>query len=618
MCDQPMRGHASQDTNCDGHKSSQAVSCRDRQISQSVSCCDQQTSQGVSCCDRHTSQGYNFYKDYRLPQDYKLPPGVDSESLPQWAISRGDFKMHPNDKYTVRQQALLDMDEEVGSEDDWKYKKDSDESHNEYSFASVDDMHTTNDDGPPPPPPPPLPPMPGPGPAVGAGTTVSGSRCVEPLNEFKNTHGSTVSAVAAPRSRVSCCDTAHTSSAMMAAQYDGRTAIAQAGDVSSRGIHDQFRNMDRPEESWSRMAVLMDSYRQGSTDNVSEHENNRASQRPLRKGACAIVNSHLASRPLPRVVPRGEATPPPQQSREEVQQHPQVQVIAGDFNMALLRGSDQQPPPQPRGEGPFLRPSQPPPPLPPPAYTLEYFMNHVQIFQHWSQHDNALRHFRQLGRNMGNNSFLLNERIALAVPTKPDKRKNHSIENWSGECTTWCWHELLTQLDNASLRMVVEGSMNASGIALCKIHEGSQRDSSRPSTADKKTSNGRDKEVLYRWEFALLRDNGTVAFLVPDGVSTKVEYYEGLPTDGVSAVATLQFRHVSDARTETRPECNTRDARDHPASSPFHAEVPFPNKSSLTLTPVQTLKFMEHRGTNHNTRGSALRPPQHHNMQPRR
>ena len=637
MCDQPMRGHASQDTNCDGHKSSQAVSC-----------CDQPTSQGVSCCDLHTSQGSNVYNDHISPHDYKLPPGADGEGL-------------------VRQQGVLDMDEEVGSAADWTYKKGSDESHNEYSFVIVDDMHTTDDDGPPPPPPdgppppppPPAPPpppppalphMPQPGPAVGAGTTVSGSRCVEPLNEFKNTHGSTVSAVAAPRSSVSCCDTADTSSAMMAAQYDGRTAIAQPVDVSPWGFHDQVPHHYFNDATAQGRLAQMHIHNIQPTSHISRQ------QGPVRKCTYSIINEHLTSqRVAPReiraVVPSEnrwgttvsgsrchdiakmvlDETPPPQvqlavliqdpyqarcsNTHEEVQQHPQ-----------LLRGSDQQPPPQPRGERPSLRP----PPLPPPAFTLEYFMNHVQIGQHWNQHDNALRHFRQLGRNAGKNSFILDERSVLTVPTKPDKRNNHSTEHWSGECTTWCWHELLAQLDDDSLRMVVEGSMNANGIALCKIREGSQPDSSRPSTADKTTSNGRDKEVLYRWEFAILRDNGTVAFLVPDGGNRKVGYYEGLPTDGVSAVATLRFRYVSDARTKERPECKildashtlsivlSGDARNHPAPRRFHVEVPFPSTSSLTLTHVQTLKFMEHRRTNYENRGSALRPPQRQNMQPKR
>ena len=70
-------------------------------------------------------------------------------------IARGDFYLQPNDRYTKRQQDLLDMDEDVGSEDDWKYMKaDDGDLQSEDSFRSVDSQHALGD-GPTPPPPPP-------------------------------------------------------------------------------------------------------------------------------------------------------------------------------------------------------------------------------------------------------------------------------------------------------------------------------------------------------------------------------------------------------------------------------------------------------------------------------
>ena len=55
---------------------------------------------------------------------YTLPPGVSSDGLSEKEIARGDFYLRPNDRLTVRQQDLLIIDEEDGSEDGWKYSKD--------------------------------------------------------------------------------------------------------------------------------------------------------------------------------------------------------------------------------------------------------------------------------------------------------------------------------------------------------------------------------------------------------------------------------------------------------------------------------------------------------------
>ena len=55
---------------------------------------------------------------------YTLPPCVSSDGLSEKQIARGDFYLRPNDRYTKRQQDLLDMDEDDGSEADWKYSKD--------------------------------------------------------------------------------------------------------------------------------------------------------------------------------------------------------------------------------------------------------------------------------------------------------------------------------------------------------------------------------------------------------------------------------------------------------------------------------------------------------------
>ena len=84
-----------------------------------------QPSGTISCSSSLTSQWAN--NDYlaRCQQQarhtYTLPPGVSSEGLSEEQIARGNFYLRPNDRYTKRQQDLLDMDDDDGSEDGWTY-----------------------------------------------------------------------------------------------------------------------------------------------------------------------------------------------------------------------------------------------------------------------------------------------------------------------------------------------------------------------------------------------------------------------------------------------------------------------------------------------------------------
>ena len=185
---------------------------------------------------------------------------------------------------------------------------------------------------------------------------------------------------------------------------------------------------------------------------------------------------------------------------------------------------------------------------------------------------------------------------------------------WSADCPTWCWDSLLAQLTDDSLRRIVEGTQGASGIVACMVRESAFVDRSRRSAADQTTSIGNVKEVLYHWEFAFLRNNGTVAFLRPSPRSCSIEYYEGVPI-GESAVATQQFRNVTTGAMddESLPEFLFGDEGDITCRLDKPSErCPknwFPNMSSLKLVYPVGIKFMEYRYTNHAKRGSATRPP---------
>ena len=132
-----------------------------------------------------------------------------------------------------------------------------------------------------------------------------------------------------------------------------------------------------------------------------------------------------------------------------------------------------------------------------------------------------------------------------------------------------------------------------------------------------KTSKCNGNEMLYLWEFALLRDNGTVAFLRPHQNSTDVEYYEGLLTDDVPEEAARQWR-LTTGGIEPRLQLFTHDqvptfaiVHDLEESAQYNqAGVEFPSTALLTYTSPQNLHFLPYKKQYNALRGSATRPPQ--------
>ena len=156
------------------------------------------------------------------------------------------------------------------------------------------------------------------------------------------------------------------------------------------------------------------------------------------------------------------------------------------------------------------------------------------------------------------------------------------------------------------------------------VHEGTHIDTRRHSAAEDMTLKGKDKEVVYYWEFALLRDNGPVAFLRPGPNSTNVYYYEGLPTNDVSAVAARQWRTITGG---VHPRIKYLLHDGVPTFAIVHgldeaatydqAGVEFPSMSLLKFKPPQTLHFLHYRQPNNMLRGSATRPQPRASMKPR-
>ena len=560
----------------------QTVSRSDRQQSQTVIRSDRQQSQTVSRSDRQplhdmqgdtcgaplpsqcTANGYLAMCQHQARHEYTLPPGVSGEGLSEFEISRGYFKLHPNDRYTVHQQDLLDEDQDMGSEGSWKYRKD-DDIDSEESYHSLE-THAL-DDGPPPPPPaaskaPPTPRVRGP-------PAPTEDRVVQPPPFMRlpptpmppavpnRNHADTVEPYAQPRSDLEEFDkyvrpnydaAIHTDAAL--SHMDGRTSVLQPLDSPPLPF---WRDCPPTQSQTIQKRVMAEL---------------RGSQ--LSRGPSGATRSESGA------------------SSEE-----QVTI----FPPTPSRRPAQPPPPLPSSKDPLRRPAQPPPPLPPPSYCLEYFKNCVRIKVHWEQHLAALQHFRDWCRKRGETSVVLDSLPCEAA-------------DWSTDRPTWCWDSLLAHLTDDSLRRVVEGTHGASGIVACMVREGSEVDGRRRSAADQALSSNSD--VLYHWEFAFLRNDRTVAFLRPLSSRTcSIDYYEGVPKDE-SPVGTQTFRRVTTPATddESLPEfCfgEYGSITRRSANRNQHWPIWVPNMSSLDLGCYSRVKFFEHKAGNIAKRGSAFR-----------
>ena len=462
--------------------------------------------------------------------------------------------MQPNDRLTKRQQDLLDMDEDSGSDEGWKYlKADGSDPQSEGSFRSVE-THDALGGGPPPPPPtpwkppPPLPPH------------------VEPIGDPTRNRADTVvpppcrplplvpGPPAKPRSDCEECE-----------GYFKPKSVAET-------------QAELRERSTAHMVALTAPDEPPRDDDAN---------RQRCKDARAIANAHLSAATNPHL------------SRVRAEELFGPQLSRGPPSAASFQ----------EGPAQSLRHARPPPPLPPPCYGFEYFTKCVRITAHWDQHRKALQYFSDWCRARGLKSRVLDNWNENIVPKQP-----YGIGDWSSNDLTWSWDSLLAQLTDDSLRYVVEGYQCADGIVACMVRESSVVDTRKSSAPSQNKRTDSKQAVAYYWEFAFLRTNGTVAFLRPQQRSRSMEYYEGTPTYE-SVVKILSFRELTSPATDADSlhEFVFGDAGSISCRlDGFRQRCPenwFPDDFSLDLSFSMGLKFMEYRNSNHATRGSACRPP---------
>ena len=84
----------------------------------------------------------------------------------------------------------------------------------------------------------------------------------------------------------------------------------------------------------------------------------------------------------------------------------------------------------------------------------------------------------------------------------------------------WSWHEMVAQLDLDSLRYVVEDGDHSRGLVGCAFRP-------RTNSYDHSRQVQRDAPQwrLIKWDFVLLRNDGTAVRLHPEWKSTKIRTF---------------------------------------------------------------------------------------------
>jgi hypothetical protein len=106
----------------------------------------------------------------------------------------------------------------------------------------------------------------------------------------------------------------------------------------------------------------------------------------------------------------------------------------------------------------------------------------------------------------------------IVHPKGMQYRFNQEIKN------SWTWQEMVAQMDDASMRLVVEGPEKRSrGLVSCRLQQTDRYDHKRHyACADKKV-------MLKVWDFILIRDDGTQVCVHPNYSDTQFSCKYGVP-----------------------------------------------------------------------------------------
>ena len=180
------------------------------------------------------------------------------------------------------------------------------------------------------------------------------------------------------------------------------------------------------------------------------------------------------------------------------------------------------------------------------VFDLDYFRSFRPFTGGWKQHNAALKFFRaevELQDDpMQSPSLQFHVSTPTAVAVIKHAPKGMTWE-FSDEWTTWSWHEMIAQLDEASMEEVVTGPSGRSrGLVGCSfaIRPGSY-DHKRSHMLRLSTTTPIQHKLPY-WDFVVHREDGSGIRLHPEWSKTFVETLEEPDHAEALAVVTVPPR----------------------------------------------------------------------------
>ena len=179
------------------------------------------------------------------------------------------------------------------------------------------------------------------------------------------------------------------------------------------------------------------------------------------------------------------------------------------------------------------------------AFFDEFEMDKTQSYK-W--HNAALKWFREMLEREDRTSMTFSNTHAHPVAELVHDEKGplfHFNED-DGNTTPWRWQEMVAHLDEYSMQMVLQGlpddvgrldfestalkvSDRSRGLVSCRIQRIDKYDHARHHAAKAKAK-AAPQNMLLRWDFVVVTEDGTEVFLHPNYSNTKIECSKHMAT----------------------------------------------------------------------------------------
>ncbi len=165
------------------------------------------------------------------------------------------------------------------------------------------------------------------------------------------------------------------------------------------------------------------------------------------------------------------------------------------------------------------------------VYDLEYVRN-LPLTTHYKEHNVALKFVREVCAREGNTFLWFSNTDPFYVAEIHHPKGTAFTFDETVRKKPWRWQDMVAQLDEASMRLVVEGGPVCSlGIIACALQQTQVYDHKRHH-AEVQNGTAVAGTKHFIWDFVLIRDDNTYTALHPNFANTKVECKVHIRPDG--------------------------------------------------------------------------------------